>query len=139
MRMYKAVISLVAIVAIATAISARADEGELNPAPPKGVAPSEIISRFAAKEKIFKQERENYIYTQTVRVQEVDSGGEFAQTVDVTFDEHGKRVENVTYAPQSTLQRVSMSREDFQDIQNVMPFVLTTDEINDYQINYVGQ
>ena len=32
-----------------------------------------------------------------------------------------------------------MSREDFQDIESLMPFVLTSDEINDYNIKYVGQ
>ena len=32
-----------------------------------------------------------------------------------------------------------MTTEDTNDLQNVMPFVLTTDEIPDYQINYVGQ
>jgi hypothetical protein len=65
--------------------------------------------------------------------------GEYQQTVEVTFDDKGRRVENVTFAPQSTLQRVGMSREDFQDIESLMPFVLTSDEINDYNIKYIGQ
>src|SRR5581483_11982606 len=32
-----------------------------------------------------------------------------------------------------------MTKEDVDDIQNRLPFVLTTDEIPDYQILYVGQ
>ena len=32
-----------------------------------------------------------------------------------------------------------MTNEDTNDLQNVMPFVLTTDEILDYNILYVGQ
>ena len=32
-----------------------------------------------------------------------------------------------------------MTSEDTNDLQNVMPFVLTTDEIPDYNILYVGQ
>jgi hypothetical protein len=32
-----------------------------------------------------------------------------------------------------------MTKEDIDDIQNRLPFVLTTDEITEYQINYVGQ
>ena len=59
--------------------------------------------------------------------------------VPVTYNDKGERIENVTFAPQNTLQRVSMSREDFQDIESLMPFVLTSDEINDYNIKYVGQ
>jgi hypothetical protein len=45
----------------------------------------------------------------------------------------------VVFAPQSTLQLVSMSREDFEDIRNVLPFVLTSAEIPLYNISYVGR
>jgi hypothetical protein len=45
----------------------------------------------------------------------------------------------VKFAPQSSLQRIMMTREDFADIEKRMPFVLTSDEIPDYQIMYVGQ
>jgi hypothetical protein len=48
-------------------------------------------------------------------------------------------VENVVFAPQSSLQRISMSREDFDDIEKRLPFVLTSQEIPDYNILYVGQ
>jgi len=45
----------------------------------------------------------------------------------------------VVFAPQSSLQLVSMSREDFEDIRNVLPFVLTSAEIPLYDISYVGR
>jgi len=121
---------------------AQDQEGTINTALPKGVTVDQVVQKFAEKEKIFKRERENYVYTQTVKVQTLDGDtvdGEYQQTVEITFDDKGRRVENVTFAPQSTLQRVSMSREDFQDIESLMPFVLTSDEINDYNIKYVGQ
>jgi hypothetical protein len=127
---------------LSSAALAQDQEGTINPAPPKGVTVDQVIQKFAEKEKVFKKERENYVYTQTVKVQTLDGDtvdGEYQQTVEVTFDDKGRRVENVTYAPQNTLQRVSMSREDFQDIESLMPFVLTSDEINDYNIKYVGQ
>jgi outer membrane lipoprotein-sorting protein len=133
---------LVFSVFFASAALAQDQEGTINPAPPRGVTVDQVIQKFAEKEKVFKKERENYVYTQTVKVQTLDGDtvdGEYQQTVEVTFDDKGRRVENVTYAPQNTLQRVSMSREDFQDIESLMPFVLTSDEINDYNIKYVGQ
>jgi hypothetical protein len=126
----------------ACAALAQDQEGTINPAPPKGVTVDQVVQKFAEKEKVFKKERENYVYTQTVKVQTLDGDtvdGEYQQTVEVTFDDKGRRVENVTYAPQNTLQRVTMSREDFQDIESLMPFVLTSDEINDYNIKYIGQ
>jgi hypothetical protein len=112
----------------ACAALAQDQEGTINPAPPKGVTVDQVVQKFAEKEKVFKKERENYVYTQTVKVQTLDGDtvdGEYQQTVEVTFDDKGRRVENVTYAPQNTLQRVTMSREDFQDIESLMPFVLT--------------
>ncbi len=58
---------------------------------------------------------------------------------DVVFDDSGKRLENVVFAPQSSLQILQMSPEDLDDIRHRLPFVLTSDEIPEYQILYVGQ
>ena len=120
------------------------DRGEspINKAQPNGITPDDIIKRFAAKEKEFKTARENYMYRQDVRVQTVDGGtpdGEFRIVTDVVFDPNGKRTEQVVFAPQSTLERISMTKEDMDDIQHRLPFVLTTDEIPEYDILYVGQ
>jgi len=143
MSLNKALPRLLAFLILSTCIAVAQDkEGSIDPAPPKGITVDQAVQKFAEKEKVFKRERENYVYTQTVKVQTLDGDtvdGEYQQTVEVTFDDKGRRVENVTFAPQSTLQRVGMTREDFQDIESLMPFVLTSDEINDYNIKYVGQ
>src|SRR5579883_1957436 len=120
-----------------------ADEGPLDKSEPKGITPEQIIQKFAAKEKEFKEARDHYTYRQKVTVQTVDDDknvdGEYQQVSDIVFDDHGKRVENVVFAPQSSLTRVTMTREDFDDIQNRLPFVLTTDDLTQYQVNYVGE
>jgi hypothetical protein len=120
-------------------VKALAEEGPLDPAPPKGITSEEIIQRFAAKEKEFKQAREQYTYRQDVMVKTPDDGGEYHEVFDVVFDDHGKRLENVVFAPQSSLRLVEMSPEDVDDIRHRLPFVLTSDEIPEYQILYVGQ
>ena len=135
-------VSLIALLAIALALPLLAQEGSLDPAEPKGITVDQLIQRFAAKEKEFKQARDNYTYRQDVKVQTVDGGsvdGEYHQVVDVTFDNQGRRQERVVFAPQSSLQRVSMTKEDVDDIQHRLPFVLTSDEIPEYQILYAGQ
>ena len=117
-------------------------EGPLDPAPPKGVTAQEIIQKFAAREKEFEIARDNYTYRQSVKVQTLDGDtpdGEYQEVVDVLFDDKGRRVEQVVFAPQSSLQKVTMTQEDFQDIRRLMPFVLTTDEIPEYNITYAGQ
>ena len=119
-----------------------AEEGSLDSAQPKGITADEIIQRFAAKEKDFKAALDQYAYRQTVKVQTLDGDtvdGEYQQTFDVTFDDQGRKVKTVVFAPESTLQRISMTQEDVDDIENRLPFVLTRDEIPEYDILYVGQ
>jgi hypothetical protein len=117
-------------------------EGKLDSAEPKGITPAQIIAKFAAREKQFKLAREQYTYRQQVTVQTVDDGnvdGEYQMVSDILFNEKGKRTEQVVFAPQSTLTNISMSREDMDDIENRLPFVLTSDEVSEYSILYVGQ
>ena len=118
------------------------DEGPLDTAQPKGVTSEGIIQHFAAKEKEFKIALDQYGYRQTVKVQTMDGDtvdGEYQQVFDVSFDDQGKKVKNVVFAPQSTLQRILMTEQDIDDIENRLPFVLTSDEINEYSILYAGQ
>jgi hypothetical protein len=127
---------------LAFPVLAFAQEGELDKAQPKGITPEEIIQRFAAKEKQFKEARDNYTYRQDVKVQTVDGDtvdGEYHQVFDVTFDDKGRKTKNVVFAPQPTLERIMMTEEDMDDIENRLPFVLTSDEIPEYSILYVGQ
>jgi len=118
---------------------AAAQEGPLDNSQPKGTTPEEIIKRFAAKEKEFKEAREQYTYRQSVRVITPEDNGEYQQVFDVTFDDQGHKSKNVVFAPQSSLERINMSEEDLDDIENRLPFVLTSDEIGEYNILYVGQ
>lgn len=103
----------------------------------------QIIQRFGEREAEFKTERENFTYEQDFVVQTIDSGGrpdgEYRMTSDIVFTPAGKRYETVTYAPPPTLERVSLSQQDFDDLRNVQPFVLTSDELPKYNISYVGR
>ena len=107
----------------------------------------EVIRQFSEKEKEFARARANYVYRQDVKVQELDPNdqvlGEYAVTSDITFDQSGKRTEKIVYAPPVTLgsgrSTISMTPQDIQDIQNIQPFVLTSDDIGKYNLEYVGK
>ena len=58
---------------------------------------------------------------------------------EITYDDKGGRVENVTFAPQNTLRQLSFSREDYQEFRYKMAFVLTTSDLPQYNLLYVGQ
>ena len=110
-------------------------------APP--VAPEEIIRKFAAKESEFQKALDHYTYRRVVRVQTLNDDnkvdGEYYQVDDVIFDSQGKRMEKVVYAPESTLERIMMSPTDFHDILYGFPFVLTTEDVGQYNLKYVGK
>jgi hypothetical protein len=103
----------------------------------------EIIKRFAEREAEFKRERDNYTYTQTFAIQTLDEDnrpdGEYRMTSDIIFTPEGKRFEKITFAPQDTLRRISLSQQDLDDVRNVQPFVLTTIELPKYNVSYVGR
>ena len=106
--------------------------------------PEEIIKQFAAKESEFQQALNHYTYRRTARVQTIDDDtskpdGEWYEVDDVIFDPSGARTEKVVYAPGNTLQRVIMSPSDLQDIQHGYPFVLTAENIGEYDVKYVGR
>jgi len=105
--------------------------------------PDDIIKKFAAKESEFREALNHYTYRRVARVQTLDDDnkvdGEWYQVDDVTFDPTGRRMEKTVFAPENTLQRVTMSPSDLQDIQKGYPFVLTTEEITQYNVKYVGK
>jgi hypothetical protein len=135
-------LSLWSLALVFQSAAARAQEGPLDKSDPKGITGEEIIHRFAAKEKEFREARDQYTYRQDVKVMTLDGDtpdGNYQQVFDVTFDDKGHKIKNVVFAPQPTLQRISMTEEDIDDIENRLPFVLTSDEIGEYDILYIGQ
>jgi hypothetical protein len=110
---------------------------------PPSIPADQIIQQFAAREAEFRTERDNYTYEQTFFVQTIDNAGqpdgEYRMTSDIIFTTAGQRLEKITFAPPPTLERVSLSEQDLDDLRNVQPFVLTTGELPKYDITYVGR
>lgn len=132
-------IFLVASVTLASAWQ----EPPINPDVPRGSSVDQIIQRFATQEQEFKSAREQYTYRQAVQVQTIDQSGgvegQYAETFDVTFDDRGQRVIKQVSPARSTLKNISVTKEDIDDIRNRLPFVLTSDELGEFEINYVGR
>ena len=103
---------------------------------------SKVIQEFAAKEGLFRDARNNYTYHQVNRLNELDSDsnvvGTYQQEWDILYDDSGKRIERVTYAPVATLQRLGVTKEDLDGMRNIQPFVLTTAELPEYDVKYLG-
>jgi hypothetical protein len=114
--------------------------GPLDPAKPSGITEDQIIQKFSAAETDFQRAYQSYGFTEDVKVETIegiDVTGEFRRISNVHFD-HDKRMEYVTFSPQSSLRGAELSKEDFDDIERT-PFILTTKGILDYNLHYAGR
>ena len=142
-----AVAMLVIIIgALAAGAAAQTDcadgNGILDMTPPKDMTPQQLIEKFSAQETKTQDARKHYTFTQDVRVQTLNGtsvDGQFHEITNVSYDDKGKRAENVTFAEQSTLRGLQLSAEDMDDIRVFMQWFLTTDEVPQYTLTYAGQ
>src|ERR1700731_465407 len=119
-----------------------AGNGLLDFAQPKSIRLQEVIQKLGAAEAAAKGARNRYTYTQEARVQTLSGTsvtGEFRETLNVSYDERGRRREEVTLAPQNSLRAIQLSAEDFEDIRTFMPLMLTSDDLQAYNLTYAGQ
>src|SRR5580704_9923152 len=102
----------------------------------------EIIKKFAAHEAEFSKARENYTYRQTARIQELDDSGNatgrWEMVSDIVFNPDGKRTEHVVRSPVPSLHQILLTPEDMEDLRSVQPFVLTTNELPNYLVRFLG-
>src|SRR5215831_8039005 len=135
-------IILMLVIGVSTGFT-QSNAAQPNPAQQPPIPIEEIIRRFSEKEKQFKLARAQYTYRQDVKVQELDGndrvGGEYNQVSDILFDANGKRTERIVYAPRVTLLKIQMTSEDMQDLREIQPFVLTSDDIQKYSLKYGGK
>lgn len=119
-----------------------AGHAQSGPSSPE-LSPDEIIRKFAAKESEFRKARENYTYRQMVKMEELDSSGRpegsWEITSDIIFGPNKQRTEKVIYAPVISLKHISLDPQDEQDLRSVQPFVLTTEDIEKYDVAYIGK
>jgi len=118
--------------------------GKLDPSPPTGKTAEQIIASFGEKEAQFAEARANYTFRQSVRFQTINDDtnkpdGEYFQVTDVGLNKDGTRNENVIFAPQNTIERLILERKDFDDLEHRLPFVLTTADLPQYDVTYVGK
>jgi hypothetical protein len=118
--------------------------GPLDASPPAGITIEQIVQKMGEQEAAFEHARNQYEFRQTVKIDTIndDTGrpdGEYQQVTDITFDPTGKRMEHVVFAPQNTIERVILTENDMRDIAERIPFILTTAQLPDYNLTYLGK
>ena len=107
-------------------------------APPPG-----LLREVAARGTEFERELGGYLYRQKFQFFELDKhgapGGHYGDVRDILFDDTGERTESFVGRPVSNLKRIRLTEEDFRDIREVQPFVLTEDNLWIYETKYKGE
>ncbi len=105
--------------------------------------PADLAKRVAHRESETAEERRQYAYSQSVKLQEIDGRGretgEYKETREVIFSPTGDRTERFVGQPVSTLKNLIMTPEDFADIRNIQPYILVEDQLRIYQTEYKGE
>ncbi len=105
--------------------------------------PADLAKRVAHRESETAEERRQYAYTQSVRLQELDvrgvQQGEYREVREVIFSPTGDRTERFAGQPVSRLNKLEPTPEDFADIRNIQPFVFTEDKLRIYEVQYKGE
>lgn len=103
----------------------------------------EIVRKFASKESEFRQALNQYAFKRDALVQEIGMGGqvigEYHRVSSFTFDDKGTRFEKIGFFPMPSLQGVSLTTEDLEDLGGVNPFALEAGKISQYNLKYVGK
>jgi len=105
--------------------------------------PPDLARRIAARETETAREQSNYTYRQSVTISELTSlglmTGQYREVRDIIFSPVHERTEQMVGKPSSTLSHLKLSEEDFRDIREVQPFLLTTDQAFLYETTYRGE
>lgn len=105
--------------------------------------PPDLARKVAQHETASEAERANYTYRQTLTVQEYGErgrpGGEYREVREVIFSPTGERTERLVGRPVENLKRLRMTEEDFADVREIQPLLLTRDRLFLYETQVKGE
>lgn len=105
--------------------------------------PANLIRRVIERETETQRVQANYTYQQTVAVEEFDrrgmKTGEYRESRDIIFSPSHNRTEQLTGPPKNSLALLKLTEEDFRDLRDVQPFLLTADQAFIYETKFRGE
>jgi len=105
--------------------------------------PSNLARLVAHRETETQAERNEYTYRQVVTLEELDdhgtARGRYRETRDVIFSPQHDRTEQLIGRAENSLKNLILTDEDFADIRNIQPLVLTDDRLWNYETRFRGE
>src|ERR1035438_4434719 len=104
--------------------------------------PANLAKLVAHRETETQAERDEYTYRQTVTIQELDDHGsvrgEYKEVRDVIFSPTHDGTDQMGGKPKDGLKSLKLTDEDFHDIREIQPLVLTDAELWNYETKFRG-
>lgn len=104
---------------------------------------ADIIRRFTAREAEFRKALAFYSFKRDAVIQTLAFGGqisgEYHRVSRFLIDEQGNRQEKILFFPIPTIQAISVTPEDLDDLGGVNAFALEFSKLHDYDFTYVGK
>jgi hypothetical protein len=104
--------------------------------------PANLAKLVAHRETETQAERNEYTYRQTVTIQELDdhgtARGEYKEVRDIIFSPTHERTEQMIGKPRESLKSLKLTPEDFHDIRDIQPLVLTEELLWNYETKSRG-
>jgi hypothetical protein len=106
-------------------------------------APANLAKLVAVRESETETERNEYTYRQSVTIDELDNRGaargQYRETRDIIFSPSHERTEDAIGKPDNGLKYLTLTEEDFRDIRDIQPLVLTEDRLWNYETKFRGE
>jgi hypothetical protein len=106
-------------------------------------APANLAKLVAHRETETEAERNEYMYRQTVTIEELDNSGAargaYREVRDIIFSPKHERTEELVGKPSNGLKQLLMTDEDFHDVREIQPLVLTEDRLWNYETRFRGE
>jgi hypothetical protein len=105
--------------------------------------PADLVKRVAQRETETAEAQANYTYRQSLNIDEFDNRGAIVggywEKRDIIFSPKQERTEQMLDRPFNNLHRIGLTEEDFRDIREVQPFLLTKDQVFLYETRFRGE
>jgi hypothetical protein len=105
--------------------------------------PRDLVKLVAHRETETEAERNQYMYRQSVVIDELDgrgaARGEYKEVRDIIFSPLHERSEELVGKPQNGLKNLRLTDEDFHDIRDIQPLVLAESQLFNYETKFRGE
>jgi hypothetical protein len=115
-----------------------------DPGEPPTLPIDQVIKKLTQQEDTYAVARSHYTYRKTIRIQEFGPdgkpAGEYVMVTEPGRDPDGGAADKVVERPHSTLQYMpQLESEDFEALNRVPAFPLTTSQLAKYDLKYLGK